>query len=173
MKTPKRDPVPDKQGPAQQDGDDHPDEGAPDQDPFLERLVLLANAKILDGWGVTLTIGGTTVSGRIASIADYYDNFADEIEPTFSFGPEITETMAKQYRDAVVGPYREAAHEMRERWESDEPPRDERPHHIHLKDALILTPGHPAMPSNRRIWWRGRIGQVDGFILGKMDPTDS
>ncbi|WP_235202338.1 hypothetical protein, partial [Bordetella holmesii] len=48
-------------------------------------------------------------------------------------------------------------------------PVDPRPNYIHLSDALFFTTdGEPI--SLQPTLWRGRLAQVDGFILGKLQP---
>jgi hypothetical protein len=44
------------------------------------------------------------------------------------------------------------------------------PNYIHLKEAKFFLPsgaGKP-IPANQGVWWRGRLSEVSGFILGSL-----
>ncbi len=132
---------------------------APDTDWFLQTLVATANRKG-GSMGVTLLVGGTIVSGTIVSHEDYFENLGDEVEQGFkAAGGEAVSELADIFRN--IG------HDLEKRL-AEAPPTN--PAFIHLRDALIILP-NKALPENRRVWWRGRISQVDGFLLGTFDPS--
>jgi hypothetical protein len=49
---------------------------------------------------------------------------------------------------------------------------DESPHFIHLSDARFFLPGHPPIPNDGGVYWRGRISEVSGFSFGILDVTE-
>lgn len=128
---------------------------APDTDWFLQVLVGDANERG-EGLQVTLLLGGTIVTGVLASKTSYFENFADELEQSFAAPSEAA--------SAYVDNFRGIAREYAARGETLASP----PRFIHLRDASIIVPGQAPIPENRKVWWRGRIAEVDGFMLGVL-----
>ncbi|MBU8895358.1 hypothetical protein DRW03_14945 [Corallococcus sp. H22C18031201] len=125
---------------------------------FLELLLNMVNDHGLNV-GITLTVGGTQVSGELVSGAEFIKNFGS----TFSGALKRAgagdaaaslqakyETMAAQVYDAKKA---ESAHEPLT--------------FIHLRDARIVGPNGVLQPP--QIWWRGRLSEVQGWSLGVLN----
>ncbi|OZI33277.1 gas vesicle protein [Bordetella genomosp. 1] len=53
-----------------------------------------------------------------------------------------------------------------------EQPATPLPNYIHLSDAqFFTTEGRPI--SQQPVLWRGRLSEVDGFVLGNLQWTDA
>lgn len=133
-----------------------PNTNAPHADAFLQFLVnLVNNGGALHGIGVTLQMGGILVGGTIISGAAYFDRFAD------AFASEMDSATDRQ---AV----RRALAELGDVFRQPQP-IDPLPNYIHLDGALFFTTdGEPI--SLQPTLWRGRLAEVDGFVLGKLQP---
>ena len=128
---------------------------------FLQYLVDLTNQGAIT-CGITLNIGGFLISGILVSGKDYFEGFAEEI--------------SSGYRDEkIVESLRKAFGSFAKKYDRIENPEEKRPfpHYIHLKEARFFnTSGNP-LPGNRAVWWRGRISQVQGFILGLLSQEQT
>jgi hypothetical protein len=136
--------------------------GAPQEaqqpDWFLQQLVEWVNTMPFD-FGVTLHVAGFLVSGTLISGAQYFSGFAEDFSGGFMPASEVAETFRK-----TITSYGET-------YKTDEKKKDEDsplPVYIHLKNArFFTTSGNPA-PRNAGVWWRGRISEVSGFVLGTL-----
>lgn len=117
---------------------------------FLELLVKFVNTGF-PPVAVTLTVGGTIVSGYLISAKDYFEAFADEFTSSWPDDP-IADEIKGQFKKFGVVPKKE----------------QNRFNYIHLRDARFFHPGQPAMPGNRGVLWRSRIAAIDGFCLGQL-----
>lgn len=131
---------------------------APDGDWFLQALVSVANKSETAGFGVTLFVSGTIITGTLTSMASYFSNLGDEVEQ--GTGPDGGRELGDTFRS--IGAQVDA--KLKE-----SPPTN--PNFIHLRDALVILPNQPPIPMNRKVWWRGRICEVDGFILGTLSAS--
>jgi len=116
---------------------------------------------------VTLAIKGMIVTGSIISFDDYMLGICSEFESGGSL-------------DAMVGEGIRAALEA-VRNSNNEPQLSEfdqesvegsdlsveRRECIHLKDAKIFV-GNNLIPTNRGVFWRGSLDEVDGFAFGNL-----
>ncbi len=124
---------------------------------FVE-TVIASGAEV----GLTLSIGGSIVSGIAINGEKYVDLFADQFTsggPSNEFGQAVGEAF-RGWKKVYQKP--------------DNAPEDwERPHtnYIHLKNARYHTPGHDGIPGNG-ILWRGRLDRVDGFSLGNFQSAE-
>ena len=126
---------------------------------FLEELVILANDSGF-GFGVTLQVGGLLVSGTLASGAAYFEGVAAETAPALE--GDLAETFQKWF-----GNFRDLAN----RKPPDGVPRTVR--FIHLRDAKFYNTTGSPIPGNRGVWWRGRISEVGGFVLGTLGESEA
>jgi hypothetical protein len=129
-------------------------ENAPLEDWFLQNLVDFAN-KYNMAIGITLNVGGFLISGLLISGKEYFQGFASD----FASGvkeKELAETV-KELFSKYGDIYKEQ--------EGIEIPL---PIYIHLKEARFFNTAGGPIPGNRAVWWRGRISQVQGFILGNL-----
>lgn len=126
----------------------------PPLDAFIRGLVILANAGIETA--VTLAVGGFLISGFLVSGKRYFEYFASDAALA-SIEGEAKEEMRKfllsfetLYEPAPEGEQRPL------------------PVFLHLRDARYFHNSGNALPSDRGIWWRGRISDVHGITLGAM-----
>jgi len=117
----------------------------PNVDPYLQGLVSVVNFE----FDITLIVGGLLVSGTVVSADKYFDGASTEFVNTF---PEAERAGIKK---AFTLP----------KPEPDEQNDPELPVHIHLRNARFFHPGGDGIPTNRGVWWRGRLSQVQGYIL--------
>ncbi|WP_323920134.1 MULTISPECIES: gas vesicle accessory protein GvpU [Aeromonas] len=125
-----------------------------DIDWHLANLVALTNRIPGVSIGITLTIGGTLVSGLLISGKEYFDSLALEL----SKDSENTLSMA-------------IAEEMKNISNSIYDSNLERGHvstvYIHLKKARHYT-GDKSIP-NDGAYWRGKLCDVSGFTFGSLN----
>ncbi len=143
--------------------DDQADEGQstewkrPESDFFLEELIGLVNAAAEDGpagLGITLTVGGLVITGELASGRHYY------LESAKAFGKSLPEGDTRETVEKWVGGFSKIY---------DRPDIDERITFIHLKNVRFLSStGTFIIPNGGEssVWWRGRLSEVSGFMLG-------
>jgi hypothetical protein len=120
---------------------------------FLQALVNIANAGDVE-IGMTLLVGGFLVSGKMIGGARYFEGFANDFAGGF---PD----------HAVAEDIRKSFSEYGEIYKTDagNPPV---PAYVHLMEARFFnTAGNP-IPGNRGVWWRGRLSEVSGFMLGTL-----
>lgn len=129
----------------------------PQSDAFLQFLVnLVNNGDGLQGIGVTLQMGGMLLGGTIISGADYFDRFADGFASALQADTGDRESV------------RSTLAELGDVFRLPQPV-EPLPNYIHLSDALFFTTdGEPI--SEQPTLWRGRLSEVDGFILGRLQP---
>lgn len=132
-----------------------------DRDWFLQNLVSMVNGRDLE-IGITLQANGFLVSGLLVSGHKYFEGFGSDFASAFSV-QEDAEVIRESYAK-FGGIY------------TTELPADSEiapPNFIHLKNAKFFnTHGNP-IPGNRGVWWRGRVSQIDGFILGSLSAENT
>jgi hypothetical protein len=120
---------------------------------FLQTLVNLANTG--DGnieIGMTLLVGGFLVSGKMVGGGKYFDGFARDLASSLA-----DQTNAEKIRTSFS--------QFGEIYKTDavNPPSTA---YVHLMEARFFnTAGNP-IPANRGVWWRGRLAEVSGFMIG-------
>jgi hypothetical protein len=128
------------------------------QDWFLEALVDEANMRNAEFVGITLQVGGATISGMLVGRSEYFRGVSlhfrddDEIPEDGTWGAWLLEKSSeKTYKEG----------------DELEPAK-----FIHLRDARIFEGSSHPVPSNEGVWWRGRISSVDGFWFGRLKGSD-
>ena len=129
---------------------------------FLAFLVKFMNKIPPAGMPITLSVGGTLISGDLVSGESYFKGFADELGNAFEgglktpTGKEIA-TMLRQ-ETAKIG----------EKYATTE--FSERVGYVHLKGARIVQPGAQPLTIAPPLagWWRIRLESVDGFTFGSI-----
>jgi hypothetical protein len=125
---------------------------------FLQMLVKMVNAsdaKI----GVTLQVSGFLVSGYLVGGASYFDGFA----AAFASGLHSDQMAAETIRKAFSS-YGERIYKSADTTEDAAAPLA----FIHLKDARFFNTSGKPIPANGGVWWRGRLSEVSGFVLGSL-----
>ncbi|MCP3101481.1 hypothetical protein LZ198_21635 [Myxococcus sp. K15C18031901] len=140
---------------------------------FLEQFVAFMNA--LDhSVGLTLSVGGTLVTGKLISPKEYFQTIGQQMEAAFAKGG-LPSDVSKQV-GAFIQSRSETAAPSEELLRAAEkaaiaadilPLSGNQRAYIHLKDAGILVPGTGTRTSLGGMLWRGRISEVEGFIIGE------
>jgi hypothetical protein len=123
----------------------------PQPDWFLQTLVNTVNntdVKI----GITLQVSGFLVSGLLIGISQYFDGFAAEFITGMKGDPTETENIRTTF--SSYGRMPSAPNQL--------------PVYIHMQDARFFNTNGNPIPGNRGVWWRGRISEVSGFVLGTL-----
>ncbi|OOE37463.1 hypothetical protein BZG04_03360 [Salinivibrio kushneri] len=119
------------------------------KDWFLQEMINLANVGAeLD---ITINVGGVLASGTLIGGQKYFEMLAESINFSNEGNPD-NETV-KKFFSGFGDMYQEA------------PPVDSIGY-IHMKDIKFHALSGTPVPSNSTIW-RGRLSQVNGFILGR------
>jgi hypothetical protein len=122
---------------------------------YLQNLVALVNDTPIE-FGITLFVGGVTISGQLVSGKKYFETFAKEFSDAYPGSAETQENLRQAFASHAA---------IYDRKDGDEvaPP----PHFIHLINCRCFSPGG-VLPSNRGVLWRGKINAVSGFSLGTL-----
>jgi hypothetical protein len=127
---------------------------------FLQSLVNMVNASSFE-FGVTLQVSGMLVSGYLVGGQKYFSGFAsDFLAGIDNFEEETKQTIQSNF-EAYGNVYKTPE-------EGQEVPP---PQMIHLRDARFYNTAGNAIPANRGVWWRGRLSEVGGFILGNLSQN--
>ncbi|RFF46222.1 gas vesicle protein [Xanthomonas campestris] len=142
----------DELGEVQQAQDDEEDvmQGiGEDADYLLQDLVLLANEGLLIG--ITVTIGGTTITGNLIGGKSWFEEFTAQFDvvPDDRFRASLKERFGA-YADIY----------------KDEGKRTRAPFYIHLQGAKVVEKN--GMLPNQGMLWRGRLSEISGFALGSL-----
>ena len=121
------------------------------QDWFLQSLINIVNTEEMS-FGITLNVGGLLVSGTLIGGQHYFEGFGSD----FSGGDESAENLKKAFA------------KYSNIYTQEKEDKQKSPRYIHLQDAQFFnTSGNP-IPSNKGVWWRGRVSEVSGFMLGSL-----
>lgn len=120
-------------------------------DALLQELVEIAGAGF--GFGITLTVGGTLVSGNVCSGSKYMQFIFDE---TLADVDEQVKEAIKKRLQPFADIYAPDA------WSAQAPT------YIHLENARFFTPGVSGATPSSPVLWRGRISDVSGFCFGVL-----
>jgi hypothetical protein len=137
---------------------------APQAGWFLQILVNMTNAR--DGdfeVGMTLLVGGLLVSGIMVGGAKYFEGFANEFVSGFS-DQKAVETVRKSFSQ-FQEIYKTDLAQQKAAGQPLEPPA-----YVHLREARFFSTAGNPIPGNRGVWWRGRLSEVSGFMLGTLGP---
>ncbi len=126
-----------------------------DSDWFLRSLVQAVNRHDLM-LGITLTVGGTLITGTLVPGHEYFRDLAEQVAAS----ADDDEEAAQQLRDTFA-----SLGAIYARGGKD---GDQLPSYIHLRDVRFFSPGGGSLPDHDGVWWRGRIDQVQGFVLGNV-----
>lgn len=125
---------------------------------FLAELVRRANEGGISV-GVTLCVGGTLVSGSLIGGRAYFERIAESAAVAARDAGEAARARAfLRSPAALYGAASEGAAD----------PDDEPLAYIHLAGARFFTASGRPMPGKDGLLWRGRLGAVDGFVLGVL-----
>jgi hypothetical protein len=132
----------------------HDTEAAPpvdfEGDPLLASLVRDVNTRDTEeGLSITLTVGGVIVSGKLGSHTAYNRACMWHLDQ----GAE---------RDSAG---------VRAAFQADVEADEASPSYVHVQDVRFFDATGASVPRGRHwpsVWWRGRIGGIDGWTLGEL-----
>jgi hypothetical protein len=136
------------------------DETPNPEDFMLNTFVAAANAG-KGSVGITLWVGGTIVSGATAGVAEFFDGVAEEFDAVSTEVGSDGQALGDVFRMVAY----EARKDVVAAESEDDPPSFQ---FIHLKNAKAFSPGSQPIPTNRGVWWRGRLDAVDGWCFGEL-----
>jgi hypothetical protein len=121
-------------------------------DPLLASLVRDVNTRDTEeGLSITLTVGGVIVSGKLGSRTAYNRACMWHLDQG-----------AERDSAAVRAAFRaNEADDASSAW----------PTYVHVQDVRFFDATGASIPRGRHwpsVWWRGRIGGVDGWTLGEL-----
>ncbi|MFP2911402.1 gas vesicle accessory protein GvpU [Pyxidicoccus sp. 3LFB2] len=132
-------------------------EKQPEVDWYLESLVHIVTASKVS-MGVTLSVGGTVITGQLISGKEFLELSAGQVSDVFKrLG--VSEESAKSIKESFSNPAQKLYRE-----EADPQPTGYG--YIHLKNARIVA-GASSHTLGGSIW-RSRLSAVDGFSLGEL-----
>ena len=135
-----------------------------EQDAILSGLVSQANSGGV--WpSITLFVKGAVITGHLISGRRYYELFGEVMDKLVSQASKNPSSgaIAKMYKEAGEKKYPIAS-------EDDELDNQPDPGYIHLEQAQYVS-GSGAFIPVKGYFWRGRLNQVDGFMLGGLSSN--
>lgn len=120
---------------------------------FLQRLVSIVNTSDLE-FGITLTVGGSIVSGTLVGGTKYFETFAKDFSGAW---PKEAQEVIREALASHTAIYKAG--------NDDQEPTP--PQFLHLINARSFQPTGQ-LPNNRGVLWRGKINSVSGFSLGSL-----
>jgi hypothetical protein len=127
---------------------------------FIQSLVNVANVAPLQ-FGVTLQVSGLLVSGYLVSGKAYFEAIGQQIVSGFAQNAALADQMRKMFATF------ESAY-------PNDPGQSERPvpQFVHLQNARFYSTHGTPMPSSEGVWWRGRISQISGIVIGTLNASE-
>jgi hypothetical protein len=150
------------------DSDEHvgaftmgPTKGNQNGDWALVDLVMLC--ALGNEMGITLTVGGTVISGQLISAEKYFSEMAELISDAETGGSGSSTVNALEYAWTAFAKLHGRPDDV-ENWS---PPIDG---FIHLRGAQIRS-SHGGFPDRPGMLWRGRMTDVSGWALGTLNSV--
>jgi hypothetical protein len=112
--------------------------------------------------GMTLLVSGFLISGKMVGGGKYVEGFANDFASGF-----VDQTLAENVRRSF-SQYGEIYKADAAQPDTADPPPDS-PTYIHMKDARFFNTAGSPIPANRGVWWRGRLSEVSGFMMGTLE----
>jgi hypothetical protein len=127
---------------------------------FVQSLVNVANVAPLS-FGVTLQVSGLLVSGYLVSGKAYFEATGQQIVGGLADNPNLADQMRKMFATF------ESAY-------PNDPAQTDRPvpQFVHLQNARFYSTNGTPVPSNEGVWWRGRISEISGIVVGILGVQD-
>jgi hypothetical protein len=121
---------------------------------FIQSLVNVANVAPLS-FGVTLQVSGLLVSGHLVSGKAFFEATGQQIVSGLVQNAALADQMRKMFATF------ESAY-------PNDPTQTDRPvpQFVHLQNARFYSTDGTPVPSNAGVWWRGRISQISGIVIG-------
>jgi hypothetical protein len=125
---------------------------------FFQLLIQLVNGADFT-FGVTLTVNGVLLSGQLVGGKQYFEGIAEEFSSAFT-DPQVAENIR-----GGISAHGKIYVNNDGSYKQESPP----PTFVHLKNARVFHNSGTPIPTNRGVWWRGRIEEVSGFMLGELN----
>jgi ABC-type bacteriocin/lantibiotic exporter with double-glycine peptidase domain len=127
-------------------------------DYLLTLLVQMVNASSME-IGITLFVQGSIVTGLLIRGETYFEGFKSEIALSSASDniKEVFQTIFDRLQSICTN--------LPENEEQESQFRNVE--FIHLKNAKFFA-GGSLIPTNRAVYWRGRLSSIDGFSLGNL-----
>jgi len=124
---------------------------------FIQSLVNVANVAPLS-FGVTLQVSGLLVSGYLVSGKTYFEAVGQQIVNDVAQNAALADQMRTMFSTF------ESAY-------PNDPGQADRPvpQFIHLQNARFYGTDGAPVPSNAGVWWRGRISEISGIVIGILN----
>jgi hypothetical protein len=121
---------------------------------FIQSLVNVANVAPLS-FGVTLQVSGLLVSGYLVSGKAFFEATGQQIVSGLVQNAALADQMRKMFATF------ESAY-------PNDPTQTDRPvpQFVHLQNARFYSTDGTPVPSNAGVWWRGRISEISGIVIG-------
>ncbi|MBM0124566.1 hypothetical protein [Pimelobacter simplex] len=126
-------------------------------DPLLGALVETVTESADSQFHITLTVGGTLITGRLVGRLRWAGELVDQ------YGSGVT------FMSQVEKLWRENDEENKAKKDSAEPPFAE---FIHLTDARVVAANGLVPGGAMGMFWRGRLNEVQGWSLGTMSHSE-
>ena len=104
--------------------------------------------------GVTLTVGGSLISGELISHAAYFQSLAEDFSGAFK---KFEGVDADQVKSMILAFDQKVSPEV----------KIPAPQYLHLRNARVFAGSTGAITSSGNLW-RGKITSVEGFTLGAI-----
>jgi len=112
----------------------------PDSDWLLKQLTQYINRTLLSEIPITIFVKGIVISGTLIPDVEYIDSVSYEC---VGVSEELVDIFWSSRDDSIRDDY------------------------IHLKNATFNSDVTP-MTINSKVYWRGRLSSIDGFVVGKL-----
>jgi hypothetical protein len=121
---------------------------------FIQSLVNVANVAPLS-FGVTLQVSGLLVSGYLVSGKAYFEAIGQQVVKGYAQNAALADQMRKMFATF------ESAY-------PNDPTQTDRPvpQFVHLQNARFYSTDGTPVPSDAGVWWRGRISEISGIVIG-------
>jgi hypothetical protein len=127
---------------------------------FIQSLVNIANVSALS-FGVTLQVSGLLVSGTLVSGKAYFAAIGQQVVQGCSQNAEVAEQMRKMFATFESAYPNDAGQGERPL-----------PQFVHLQNARFYSTDGAPVPGNEGVWWRGRISEVSGIVIGILNVSE-
>jgi len=127
---------------------------------FLQELVSIVNGEDFR-IPITLNVGGFLISGSMVSGHKYFEGFSKDFVGALGddeAADDIRQSFAKRGDIYTKEDAEDVQHS---------------PSYIHIENAKFFNTVGGPIPSNKGVWWRGRIREVQGFALGGLSKGES
>ena len=129
------------------------------KDWFLQDIIRLVDLGL--SMGITLTVGGTVISGQLISGKVYFEKIATLVRGgSTNLGGDTLSAIGDSFERYT------AIYDKPD--DADENWRSSLATYIHLERARHYIPGQHGMPGDGTLW-RGRLAEVSGFSLGEYN----